>query len=273
MYINKKDDNISKLSFKKEYLQTKPKERIISSPFDIIVKEKQYLTSKELDNRQKLLDFISDKKKLSLKSVFDHKGTKSFLSDKELAMKRIELNENIEKINVDEIENKSIKKVRHKKSADFLLDNNNDKNDLILNSNSSKKNIQNNEIYVSFDKNKNKKNEFSKKTEDLSPIPISSSESQKNKLNLNSNFSKDNLIPSFPLNNAMSPILNIINNKENNLNDFNFSLSSFNIVEPCSIIYAAEEDLYNFLESFCSSIISLLFLIASSINFFLFSSK
>ena len=98
--------------------------------------------------------------------------------------------------------------------------NNNDKNDLILNSNSSKKNIQNNEIYVSFDKNKNKKNEFSKKTEDLSPIPISSSESQKNKLNLNSNFSKDNLIPSFPLNNAMSPILNIINNKENNLNDF-----------------------------------------------------
>ena len=37
--------------------------------------------------------------------------------------------------------------------------NNNDKNDLILNSNSSKKNIQNNEIYVSFDKNKNKKNE------------------------------------------------------------------------------------------------------------------
>ena len=134
MDINKKDDTLSKL-FKKEFLQTMPKERNISSPLEINVKEKHLLTAQDLDNRKKLLDFISDKKKLCLKSVFDHKGTKSFLSEKEVAMKRIELNENLEGINLNEIEDKSIKKERHRRSADYLLDN----NDIIIKHESIKK--------------------------------------------------------------------------------------------------------------------------------------
>ena len=225
MYINKKDDNISKLSFKKDYLQTKPKERIISSPFDIIVKEKQYLTSKELDNRKKLLDFISDKKKLSLKSVFDHKGTKSFLSDKELAMKRIELNENIEKINVDEIENKSIKKVRHKKSADFLLDN----NDIIIKLESIKKK-KINKKYKSitskmfgsgldnkFDNIKNKFMDF--ELEKLLWEPRSPENKRKRKKLRGKNKTHKNVINLFNLDNSINSIKkidSINNNKDDN---------------------------------------------------------
>ena len=124
MHINKKDDSSTKLSFKKAFLQTESKERNRSSPLENNLKEKYFLTAKDLDNRQKLIDFISDKKKFSFKSAFDHKGTKSFLSDKEVAFKRIELNENIEIININDKEDKSIKKIRHRRSADYYLENN-----------------------------------------------------------------------------------------------------------------------------------------------------
>ena len=59
-----------------------------------------------------MLDFISDKKKLCLKSHFDHKGAKRFLNGKDEAMKKIELNENIEENEINSPKNdiKIIKK-------------------------------------------------------------------------------------------------------------------------------------------------------------------
>ena len=83
-------------------------------------------------NEQKLLDFISDKKKLHLKSCFDQKGSKDFLSKKNEAMEKIELNETIEdikmingeklkKIKTDEDNNKlKIKKKMSKKKSHII---------------------------------------------------------------------------------------------------------------------------------------------------------
>jgi len=74
--------------------------------------EMKYLNSQQkLDINQKLLDFISDKSKIVLKSCFDHKGSKKFLEGKSEAMKKIELNESI----LDK--NKSKKKKEKSKSA------------------------------------------------------------------------------------------------------------------------------------------------------------
>ena len=42
-----------------------------------------------------LYDFISSKNKLILKSCFDHRGTKKFLSEKEKALQEINLSEDI----------------------------------------------------------------------------------------------------------------------------------------------------------------------------------
>ena len=65
------------------------------SSFEPNLGEKQLLTLNDLNNRQKLLFFISDKHKFYFKSHFDQKGTKAFLNGKEEAMKKIELNEYI----------------------------------------------------------------------------------------------------------------------------------------------------------------------------------
>ncbi len=54
------------------------------------------LTNQLQSNKQKLLDFISDKNKLILKTYFDHKGAKEFLIKKNEALERIELNSSIE---------------------------------------------------------------------------------------------------------------------------------------------------------------------------------
>ena len=76
--------------------------------------------NKMLTNKQKLIDFISDKNKLILKTKFDHKGTKEFLQKKNKALERIELNSSIEseesekdKINSNH-KNKIRKKASHK---------------------------------------------------------------------------------------------------------------------------------------------------------------
>ena len=56
-----------------------------------------------------LFDFISSKKKMTLKSCFDYKGSKKFLSEKEKAMASLELYDDI-------IEEKNKKKRRTRKS-------------------------------------------------------------------------------------------------------------------------------------------------------------
>ena len=57
---------------------------------------KLILSEKNLNSKQKLYDFISNKNKLSLKSKFDNIGTRTFLEEKDEAMKKIELNEEID---------------------------------------------------------------------------------------------------------------------------------------------------------------------------------
>ena len=63
---------------------------------DINFKERNITTVQNVNNKQKILDFISDKNKLSLNTYFDHKGTKKFLIGKNEAMRKIELDEIIE---------------------------------------------------------------------------------------------------------------------------------------------------------------------------------
>ena len=65
-------------------------------PYDINTKERHMATFQNINNKQKLFDFISDKNKLSLNTYFDHKGTKDFLIGKNEAMRKIELDEKIE---------------------------------------------------------------------------------------------------------------------------------------------------------------------------------
>jgi len=99
--------------------------------------EMKYLNSQQkLDINQKLLDFISDKSKIVLKSCFDHKGSKKFLEGKSEAMKKIELNESI----LDKNKNKSKKekvRVHNSHKLHYLI------NDHLLNK------IEDNKKYIS----------------------------------------------------------------------------------------------------------------------------
>lgn len=94
------------------------------SSFDVNIKERIIMTAQDIDNKQKLYDFISGgKNKLSLKTHFDQKGTKEFLHGKNEAMKKIELNESIEennKIQTKEIKRKTASKLRSHKSQKML---------------------------------------------------------------------------------------------------------------------------------------------------------
>ncbi len=63
---------------------------------DINFKERNLSTVQNVNNKQKILDFISDQNKFSLNTYFDHKGTKKFLIGKNEAMRKIELDEIIE---------------------------------------------------------------------------------------------------------------------------------------------------------------------------------
>ena len=98
-------------------------------------KNKYVLSHQISDNEQRLLDFISDKKKLHLISCFDQKGAKDFLSTKNEAMEKIDLNEIIEKENLfneekmkkikDEEKKLKIKKKIHKKKSCIINKNKN----------------------------------------------------------------------------------------------------------------------------------------------------
>ena len=94
------------------------------SSLDVNIRERTIITAQDIDNKQKLYDFISGgKNKLTLKTLFDHKGTKEFLLGKNEAMKKIELNESIEEINKiksKEINRKSISKLKSNKSQKML---------------------------------------------------------------------------------------------------------------------------------------------------------
>jgi hypothetical protein len=93
---------------------------------DINTKERYITTIQNINNKQKLFDFISDKNKLSLNTYFDHKGTKNFLIGKNEAMRKIELDEKIELVQKKSEKMKkgssiSKKKLSKQKSAGFSL--------------------------------------------------------------------------------------------------------------------------------------------------------
>ena len=95
------------------------------SSFELNMNEEHIFTTQDLDNKQKLFDFISDKNKFCLKSHFDHNGTKEFLNGKDEAMKKIVLNENIEEngIKSSKKDSKNKKKILKMKSEGFILKN------------------------------------------------------------------------------------------------------------------------------------------------------
>lgn len=125
---NNTQKKIHKYSFSEKNLFTKNK--IVQ----IDESEIKYLNTQNIN--QKLLDFISDKSKIVLKSCFDHKGSKQFLEGKSEAMKKIELNEFI----LDEKQNKKKKKkirVNNSNKLNFLI------NDHLLNK------VEENKKYIS----------------------------------------------------------------------------------------------------------------------------
>jgi len=67
------------------------------------------LSQNEIDDKNFLFNFLSSKNKITLKSCFDHKGAKKFLSEKDKAMASFELPD-------DDIEEKREKKRRSRKS-------------------------------------------------------------------------------------------------------------------------------------------------------------
>ena len=119
--------------------------------FELNLNEKQALKEYDLDNQQKLFYFISDKNKFCLKSHFDHKGTKAFLIGKNEAMKKIELNENIEenRIKSSKIDKENKKKLSKMKSEGFATKNlKSNKNSIITEtSKNNKKKKRNSKSY------------------------------------------------------------------------------------------------------------------------------
>lgn len=158
MDINQKTDSKSYI------IQTEQPINNTCSFFDINMKDRNLLTAQNIDNKQRLLEFISDKNKLSLKSYFDHKGTKEFLNGKNEAMKKIELNENIdnEECYKSKIEKKvkksmSKKKILKQKSVGFNLKNISYKK-IVSKRDSSKNKKKHNSISAKYLSNYNDKN-------------------------------------------------------------------------------------------------------------------
>lgn len=132
----------------------------------------QYLLSQQVqNNEQKLLDFISDKNKLNLNSCFDHKGSEDFLSRKNEAMGKIELNEIIEAItNFDRKEkikkkksdivekNKNLRKIS---SEEFTLENKEETDKSKNNLKKTKYHYKSTKIVNNFNFNENKLEEES----------------------------------------------------------------------------------------------------------------
>ena len=136
------------------------------------------LSQNEIDDKNFLFNFLSSKNKITLKSCFDHKGAKKFLSEKDKAMASFELPD-------DDIEEKTEKKRRSRKS--------------ILKKKSKKKfrsESQKALIYVKSKKpkhiNEDKKNLRNKKMSDKT-VPLYFAENykshQERMLTINSDFS------------------------------------------------------------------------------------
>lgn len=120
MECKKENIDTNNYSSKKYYLQTEQARNKISF-FKLNLNDKYNLTIQELNNQQKLLDFISDKNKLSLKSYFDQGGSKAFLNGKDDAMRKIELNENIEEKQINKkLTKKKNKKIYKMNSAEYI---------------------------------------------------------------------------------------------------------------------------------------------------------
>jgi hypothetical protein len=72
--------------------------------------------SENLRDKKSLFDFISSKNKIVLKSCFDHKGAKKFLSDKKKAMDKIVLEDDILDENIEKSKKKKKLNVKSKTS-------------------------------------------------------------------------------------------------------------------------------------------------------------
>jgi hypothetical protein len=98
---------------------------------DVNTKVRYLSAIPNINNKRKLFDFISDKNKLSLNTYFDHKGTKEFLIDKNEAMRKIELDEDLEedfkKSKSKKGSHISKKKISKQKSDGFALKKNSKK--------------------------------------------------------------------------------------------------------------------------------------------------
>lgn len=94
--------NYSKSIFRTEYGNS---EKNQISEMDNNNNQQYCLTNQLQSNKQKLLDFISDKNKLILKTYFDRKGAKEFLLKKNKALERIELDTTIENEDNEKNEN------------------------------------------------------------------------------------------------------------------------------------------------------------------------
>ena len=72
--------------------------------------------SENLRDKKSLFEFISSKNKIVLKSCFDHKGAKKFLSDKKKAMDKIVLEDDILDENIEKNKKKKKLNVKSKTS-------------------------------------------------------------------------------------------------------------------------------------------------------------
>ena len=99
---------------------------------DVVNTKERYFSSvQNINNKRKIVDFISDKNKLSLNTCFDHEGTKEFLIGKNEAMRKIELDEELEedfqKSKSKKGNHISKKKISKHKSDGFALKSNSKK--------------------------------------------------------------------------------------------------------------------------------------------------
>ena len=128
--MDKRLNNLELNNFYSEnILYTEDDIKNIARKIPEINSDQVYLNTNQIStNHQKLLDFISDKNKLNLKSHFDHKGSDDFLSGKNEALEKIELDINISqtqneencKINESEEINKLISKNKHKNKSPII---------------------------------------------------------------------------------------------------------------------------------------------------------
>lgn len=107
-------NNYSKLVFQTEYGNSEMNQ---ISEMDNNNNHQYCLTNQVQSNKQKLLDFISDKNKIIFKTYFDHKGAKEFLLKKNEALERIELDSTIENEEFEKNENNSKHKDKSQKKA------------------------------------------------------------------------------------------------------------------------------------------------------------